>query len=172
MKLFVCITFLQLPETDNRPDENVISRIRSQTSAGRSLSLSLSPKRTTKIHKLKSGLESDRRKTQTNTPNKFGWTKSNVFSLQREGLATRLEPGIIGRLTTSKPNELVPQKKQTNRETNLKGDHCPTRYDTPAKLLWYLQNSLPHLSIWRHSSDTLLLLTAHPPTAPLHRSSY
>jgi hypothetical protein len=133
-----------------------------------SLSLSLSvglcvpPKRATKIFKLESGPESDRKKTQTNKQTNQKNSAGLVqCALAAEGgtcprgweqkLLTGYPNTNIGRLQQTKPNWFNNNNKTNQKKKNMKGDHCPTWYDTPAKLQCQLQNSLLHISIWRHS---------------------
>lgn len=70
------------------------------------------------------------------------------------------EQKIIDRLSKYKywqapvnQTKLVQQQQQNKPKKNRKGDHCPTWYDTPAKLQWQFQNSLLHI--------LLLLLPIH-----------
>lgn len=97
---------------------------------------------------------------QTNKPKKFGWTSPMCSRCRGRDLPTRLGAEIIDRLSKYKywqapvnQTKLVQQQQQNKPKKNRKGDHCPTWYDTPAKLQWQFQNSLLHI--------LLLLLPIH-----------
>lgn len=104
------------------------------------------------------------KKTQKNSAGLVQCALAQMQGLAPRGCEQKLLTGYpntnIGRLQQTKPNWF--NNNNNKPKKNMKRYHCPTWYDTPAKLQWQLHNSLPHLIIWRHSkTDYYLLLPIH-----------